>query len=438
MSTSYTNFSGFGSESLKGVEPVTTLLAGPVMRITPWMNLLMSDGRFRVITMATDANDLRSKLSANPEALLLDASILEGEVELIDLLTRLQGAAYVVTPYQADPDLPQRLLQTPSVKGAYYADVNLLEVIGKVYADALALRGKNSGGVQGVWSQSPKDGGSPTGLRIITVWNQMGGVGKTTIATNLAYESARRSFPTLLIGLGAPDDLPLVAGLKPEPNITHWWSNPTPEGIKLAVQKLDTLDVLAGFPDVLSETQAAFAPPEALNSIPRLITTAAHYLGYAVIVIDAPPSALAASAISASNSLILVARPSLEGILRTVEAYRTVVERLAGEHRIPAENIFLVLNRMGGRLSADEWHRAASQALGRSFPPVLAQIPDNPEIGMAHDKRRLPLLTSDEFNRGLRPLADAILRLPQQMPGTAAYPPAGKKVLHFGPIKVRL
>ena len=99
---------------------MATLLAGPVMRITPWMNLLMSDGRFRVITMATDADDLRSKLSANPEALLLDASILEGEAELIELLTRLQGAAYVVTPYQAGPDLPQRLLQTPSVKGAYY------------------------------------------------------------------------------------------------------------------------------------------------------------------------------------------------------------------------------------------------------------------------------------------------------------------------------
>ena len=50
------------------------------------------------------------------------------------------------------------------------------------------------------------------------------------------------------------------------------------------------------------------------------------------------------------------------------------------------------ISLLGGRLSADEWHRAASQALGRSFPPVLAQIPDNPEIGMAHDKRRLPLL----------------------------------------------
>jgi cellulose biosynthesis protein BcsQ len=435
--TSY-SFSGFGSDSLSGIEPVGTLLAGPVTRITPWMNLLMTDGRFRVTAMSTDAGDLNAKLSAKPEVLLLDASILEGEAQLIELLTRLQCAAYVVTPYPGGPDLPGRLGQIDSVKGAYYLDVNLAELIGKIYSDALALRGKNTGGLQGVWGASQRQAGSPTGLRIITVWNQMGGVGKTTIATNLAYESARRSFPTLLIGLGAPDDLPLVAGLKPEPNITQWWSNPTPEGIKLAVQKLDTLDVLAGFPDVLSETQAAFAPPEALNSIPRLITTAAHYLGYAVIFIDAPPSALAASAISASNSLILVARPSLEGILRTVEAYRTVVERLAGEHRIPAENIFLVLNRMGGRLSADEWHRAASQALGRSFLPVLAQIPDNPEIGMAHDKRRLPLLTSDEFNRGLRPLADAILRLPQQIPGSVAYPAAGKKVLHFGPIKVRL
>ena len=305
-------------------------------------------------------------------------------------------------------------------------------MIGKIYADALALRGKKSGGVQGVWSQPHSNGGSPTGLRIITVWNQMGGVGKTTIATNLAYESARRSFPTLLIGLGAPDDLPLVAGLKPEPNITNWWSNPTPEGIKLAVQKLDTLDVLAGFPDVLSETAGGFRPTRSAQLDPtpdhhrrplpglcrdRHRRPAFRPGGQRHLGLQQPDPGGA---------------PSLEGILRTVEAYRTVVERLAGEHRIPAENIFLVLNRMGGRLSADEWHRAASQALGRSFPPVLAQIPDNPEIGMAHDKRRLPLLTSDEFNRGLRPLADAILRLPQQMPGSVAYPSAGKKVLHLG------
>ncbi len=67
--------------------------------------------------------------------------------------------------------------------------------------------------------------------------------------------------------------------------------------------------------------------------------------------------------------------------MRTVEAYRTVVERLAGEHHIPASGVYVVLNRMGGRMSLDEWHKAASALLGRPFPPVVAQIPDEPKVG---------------------------------------------------------
>jgi hypothetical protein len=130
-----------------------------------------------------------------------------------------------------------------------------------------------------------------------------------------------------------------------------------------------------------------------------------------------------------------VARPSLEGVLRTVEAYHTVVERLAGEHRIPAERVFVVLNRTGGRLSADEWHRAASQRSKRPFPPIIAQIPDNAAVGAAQDSRRLPLLMVDEFNRGLRPLADALLHQAGPVPSLQ---PASGRLINLGPIRIRV
>ena len=412
-------------------EPIAILLAGPVQRVSAWTNLMMADGRFRVTSLATDPFDLRSKLASNPEALLLDAAILEGEAQLVELLTRFTGAAYVVTPIQAGQEITGRIQKIASVRGAFYADLNLAELAGRIYADTIATRQTASAGLNGIWHSPSSQGGGPTGLRIISVWNQMGGVGKTTVSTNLAYEFARRGFPTLLIGLGAPDDLPLILGLKPTPNVTSWWTNPTPEGIRMSIQKLDTLDVLGGFPDVLSESQAASVPDEAPNSIPRMIHTAAHYAGYAVIVVDAPPSALAARAISASNTLVLVARPSLEGVMRTVEAYRTVVERLAGEHCIAPENVHVALNRVGGRLDANEWHRAASFYLGRNFPPIVAQIPDSLEVGINQDNRRLPLLTCDEFSRALRPLVDAILRTPHSSPAEVKPMPA-RKVINLG------
>ncbi len=371
----------FTPNTLQMVEPISIIIGATRARRDLWVKILMEDSRFRICSTALEAEDLKAKLSANPEALLLEAGIMGDEAALLNLLTGLQCAVYVVTPLEEGQGLVQRLKALENVKGAYLGDLNLFETVGRMYADLAALRQTYAAG-QTAWNAP---GGTARGgiapLRIITVWNQMGGVGKTTIATNLAYESARRGYPTLLIGLGAPDDLPLVTGIKSEPNITQWWNNPTVEGIRQSIQKLDTLDILAGFADVLSETEILHAAQDAPNSITRLITTAAHYLGYAVIVIDAPPSSVAFSAISASNTLVLVARPSLEGVLRTVNAYRAVVQNLPGEHRIAAERVCVVLNRMGGRLSADDWHRAASQQSGKPFPADHRPDPGQPGGG---------------------------------------------------------
>jgi len=50
------------------------------------------------VTLATDPQDLQAKLSYNPEAILLDAAIFSGPEPLVQFLTRVQGAAYIVLP----------------------------------------------------------------------------------------------------------------------------------------------------------------------------------------------------------------------------------------------------------------------------------------------------------------------------------------------------
>jgi arsenite/tail-anchored protein-transporting ATPase len=395
-------------ESLQqAAEAVTILLAGPMPRVNAWYTALAADARARVTSFATDPQDLSFKIASSPEALLIDASIYSGPKDMLDLLTRFSGAAYVQLPPEANSEAMDTIAKIPSVKGVYRGDVNLVEMSGKLFGDVEARRASFQSGMQGLWKPRA-EGYSPVGMRIIAVWNQSGGVGKTTIATNLAYEASRRGLPTLLIGLGAPDDLPLILGLKPEPNIVSWRSNPSQDGLKEALQKLDELDVLAGFPDVLSEAVAINTPAEGPNSVQSLILTAA-YAGYAVIVIDAPPSVLAASAISAANTLVLVARPSLEGVMRTVHAYRTVVERLAGEHRISPHGVFVALNRItSSRMTSEEWHKAASGLLGQPFPPIVAQIVDDKQVGELQDRKRIPLMASDSFTRGILPLANAL------------------------------
>ncbi len=400
-------------------EAVTILLAGPLPRVNAWYAALAADARARVTTYATDPQDLSCKIDSEPEALLLDAGIYPHPKGVIDMLTGFGGAAYVILPQGVDKEIVDNIRKVPSVKGLYHGDANLAELSGKLFGDVQVLRQSSRSGMEPLWQPrsagySPAGGGGIAPLRIIAVWNQAGGVGKTTVSTNLAYEAARRGLPTLLIGLGAPDDLPLVLGLKPEPNIVSWRSNPSQDGLKMAIQKFDTLDVLAGFPDVLSESMAyrseapAGSQQDVPNSVQKLVLTAA-YASYAVIVLDAPPTALAASAISAANTLVLVARPSLEGVMRTVHAYRTVVERLAGEHRIAPGGVFVALNRITpSRMTSDEWHRAASGLLGQPFPPIVAQIADDPQVGELQDRKRIPLMTSEAFTRGIQPLANAL------------------------------
>jgi cellulose biosynthesis protein BcsQ len=419
-------------------EAVTILLAGPMSRVNAWYTALAADARARVTSFATDPQDLAFKIASIPEALLLDAGIYAGPKEMVDMLTRYSGAAYVILPQEANAEIADNIARISSVKGVFRGDVNLAELNGKLFGDVQALRQSGKSGMEALWKPR-NEGFSPVGMRIIAVWNQSGGVGKTTVSSNLAYEAARRGLPTLLIGLGAPDDLPLILGLKPEPNIVSWRSNPNQDGLKMSLQKLDTLDVLAGFPDVLSEAMAINTPQDAPNSVQKLILTAA-YAGYAVIVLDAPPTALAASAISAANTLVLVARPSLEGVMRTVHAYRTVVERLAGEHRIAANGVFVVLNRITpSRMSSDEWHKAASGLLGQPFPPIAAQIADDAQVGELQDRKRIPLMTSETFTRGIQPLANALFSTngAHVAPGANRPPTKGREINLLG-VKVKV
>jgi arsenite-transporting ATPase len=419
-------------------EAVTVLLAGPIGRVNAWYSALAGDARARVTSFASDPQDLSFKIASTPEALLLDAHIYPGPREMVELLTRYTGSAYVLLPAEADAQALDNIARIPSVRGVYRGDMNLVELSGKLFGDVQALRAKGTPGMQGVWKPQ-EDSSQPVGMRIIAVWNQAGGVGKTTIASNLAYEAARRGLPTLLVGLGAPDDLPLILGLKPEPNIVSWRASPSQESLKQALQKLEQLDVLAGFPDVLSEAQAISTSQDASSSVQKLVLTAA-YSGYAVIVLDAPPTVLAAEAISTANTLVLVARPSLEGVMRTVHAYRTVVERLAGEYRMARNSVFVVLNRMvPGRMSGEEWHKAASSLLGQPFPPIISQVADETMVGELQDRRRLPLQASESFNRSMQPLANVLFSPASLAPSVQAGQSGvkGHAISLFG-VKVRL
>jgi MinD-like ATPase involved in chromosome partitioning or flagellar assembly len=162
---------------------------------------------------------------------------------------------------------------------------------------------------------------------------------------------------------------------------------------------------------VIDEARAMNVKPTDPESIPNLAMVAA-YKGYATIILDTPPSSTAPAAIMGANTLVIVSRPTASGAQRTVEAYRTVVKRLAGEHRISPANIMVVLNMaIGGDYKADEWHQMIAGALkkaGMGAPAIAVVIPEDPAIRVAQNNGKIAMLASDSLARGIHHLADAL------------------------------
>ena len=242
---------------------------------------------------------------------------------------------------------------------------------------------------------------------VIGVWNGAGGVGKTTVGTNLAFAIAQKGVGTFFVNLDAPDDASLMMGLKAEPNISHWRADPRPETLASSIQTLDGLDVLAGFRDVFAQSEAIETPAGEPGSVRALVAQAKQR--YEVIILDTPQSPIAAHVLAAADQLVLVARSGLADAHRTAVAYRTVVDRMA--EGIPEDCVHVVINRLqaGHRLDAARWRKAAATTLGRPFPPVVAQIEDDVRIGDAQDKRKLPVAEMASLAESLDPLITALL-----------------------------
>ncbi len=425
-----------------GDAPVNILLAGPIDRTTGWYQALQADARFRVSAMANDPNDLRAKLASSPEVIWLDGSIFNGPGPLTETLTSIAGAVYLLVPANVESELAEQFNGIPSVKSVYRGDVQIGDLMTRAHNDALALRRTAPSLSPQAWAGGRNGGGGGTiaGLRVVAVWGRGGGAGSTSIAASLAQAVARKGMKTLLIGLNAPDVLPLHLNVKPEPNILSWFSNPTDQGIKASIQELGDLHIIAGFPDMISEAQGDRAPGDK-GSISELVTSAA-YGGYAVIILDVPSGgAIAPRAISAANTWLMPALPTVAGVWNSVESFRTVTQKAAGQHRINPGNIFVTLNmRTNGMLTADEWHQAAdagvrNMKLNVGFPPVAALIPYVPEVPLAQNKGRSSLEASAEFSRPINQLADMLFG--NTVGANAAKNDSGT-VKKFGPLKIRV
>ena len=388
--------------------PVTVLVAARPEVGSAIYAAVGGDGRFQVLAWATSPEDVRAKLAMRPEAVIADALVFPDAETFASVFAAYQGAVFVLFPADTLPDAVEAARRVAAVKDVHVGEVNYPALLAQVYDAVTSLRAAAVSPATGLFGAT---GGVPAtvagGWRAVAVWNPQGGVGKSTVAAALAMEAAGRGISTLLVGLGAPDPIPLTLGLKPQPNITVWAENPTPETLRGCVQKVQTLDVLTGFPDGVSRDLYA---PKALEGPASLLSlaTAAAYAGYAAVVFDVSSQELAPAALAAANTLVLVAEPTLPGIMNAIEAMHLVEDVMAGQHSIAAERMFLVVNRVRpGSLKPDEVLNTG-RSHRRRFPALVAAIPEDAAVLEAANNRTPPYTRSDALRKATRALADVV------------------------------
>ncbi|MBN1933864.1 MAG: AAA family ATPase [Anaerolineae bacterium] len=302
-------------------------------------------GRFRVASIASTWPDLqRNVQSMSADVVLVEGDIATTPQELAQFLAAIPGVALVVLP-AAWAQAEGAIRAVNKVRDVFIGPhVNYGEIAHKVYSAAVTERSlRQSAAPMAAMGRGGISTTHVVGLKVFAFYASKGGTGKTTLAANFAYELNRQGVRTLLMGFDTPDDVGVQLGLKKSPNSMNYYRRPGPEGFQASIQRKDELDVILSPNDfVLSGQVAQNQQP---GNIQGLIQTA-WTANYGAIVLDLPPTeeGWAITPLLMANTLILVALPSFTDQVKTVQTVQLLTQTLSGQHRIPKENMFIVLN----------------------------------------------------------------------------------------------
>lgn len=220
---------------------------------------------------------------------------------------------------------------------------------------------------------------------VLSILNKKGGVGKTTIATNLAQGLAIIGKRVLAIDNDEQHNLTSSLGLlvRDCPVTLVNIMNATPEKMESVASKSIYMSFLDGLHCVAGKKELRETNPRKTALQEFLKTNAVKGQKYDVVIIDnsASLSANTKSAITASNYLVLPvqlkSQHSLDGL---TELYKELVDR-RGEWRVASEKIRILRNMY--RDVKDCIIR--SQALQLMYPDNIldAVIPDDPAFEKA-------------------------------------------------------
>lgn len=240
-------------------------------------------------------------------------------------------------------------------------------------------------------------------MRIISVANQKGGVGKTTTAINLAAGLGAMGRRTLLIDLDPQGNASTGLGIEPSARtLTSYDLLLEQAPLAEIIQKTNhqNVDIVPGNSDLSSadielvaNEKRSFLLHDSLRSVQ------ASALGYDFIIIDCPPSLslLTVNALVASHSVLVPLQSeffALEGLSQLMLTIRDIRKTANPDLRI--EGVLMTMSDNRNRLS-QQVEMDARANLGELV--FQTTIPRNVRVSEA-PSYGLPVLTYDPQSKG--------------------------------------
>jgi MinD-like ATPase involved in chromosome partitioning or flagellar assembly len=413
-------------------EKIPIGIAGPDLNLISreYTHLVANDSRFVLSQLSNSWRAFSDAIQENePSLLLVYADIAPGPDALVQLLGALKRAICIVLLPPAWAQAQGSVEHLAPVRKVFILPAAPAEVLNYGYS-AVQTEITRTGSVAPLQSFAAS-GPMALGTRAIAFISGQGGVGRSTLAEAMGFElAARRNIHSLLYSFDLATSAPLRLGTRYAPSASEYLQR-TEGGFGDAIQSTpDGLDVIIAPPE---STAYATASKDGEQVKIHTLIAEAYKHHYAAILLDLPAgeSAWMMQALRAASTILVISRPTTEGVRAVGHILKLLTEVVGSQYRFGRDAFFLVLNQRAPKSIYNANAFVGEVAKYASWsPPVIATVDYDASIPRAQDEGRPAVIVSETLGRAAATLVETFY-------GTARGNETLRKSFQLGGIRIR-